>query len=172
MDFAQHLANYYKGERLEAVMLTAFGITTMGVAVVMWQHSGQNAFLKGLFYPIVFLAIFTFLAGGFGVYNNSQRLAVMPAQYIQNPTALVQTESNRFEGRKGVNSWWMPLKILWTSLALAGIALTFSAHSDLTHGIAIGLICIAAMGFLIDGFAHHRAKLYMAALLTQNVTQP
>ena len=172
MDFAQHLVSYYKGEWLEAVLLTAFGLTTTSVAVVMWQHADQNALLKGLFYPIAFLAAFTVLAGGFGVYNNSQRLAAMPAQYAQSPTAFVQAESKRFESRNGVNTWWMPLKILWTALAVAGIAVSFVTRNDLTHGIAIGLIVIGAMGFVIDGFAHHRAKEYTAVLLAQYAVQP
>lgn len=172
MDFAQHLVSYYKGELLEAVLLTTFGITIMGLVVVMWPHVNQNALLKGFFYPIAFLAAFTVLAGGFGVYNNSRRLSTMPTQYAQSATAFVQAENNRFEGRNGVNAWWVPLKILWTALALVGIALSFITPSELTYGVAIGLICIGTMGFLIDGFAHHRAKIYTAALLAQNAVQP
>lgn len=172
MDFAQHVVSYYKGEWLEAVLLTAFGITTTGLAVVMWQHADQNTLLKGLFYPIAFLAALTVLAGGFGAYNNNQRLATMPAQYAQNQVEFVQAEHNRFEGAKGVNTWWMPLKVLWAVLVIAGIAVSFITPNDLTHGIAIGLIVIGAMGFVIDGFAHHRAKLYTAVLLSQNAVQP
>ncbi|WP_027672436.1 hypothetical protein [Rheinheimera baltica] len=172
MDFAQHLVRYYKGEWLEAILLMAFGITTTGLAVVMWQHAGQNVLLKGLFYPIVFFAAFTALAGGFCVYNNSLRLATMPAQYVQNQVEFVQAEQNRFEGAKGVNTWWMPLKVLWAVFAIGGIAVSFTTRSDFIHGIAIGFIVIGAMGFVIDGFAHHRAKVYTAVLLSQNVVQP
>ena len=139
MDFAQHLVNYYKGEWLEAVLLTAFGIPTTSVAVVMWQHADQNALLKGLFYPIAFLATLTVLTGSFGVYNNSQRLATMPAQYAQNPAEFIQAERNRFEGTNGVNTWWMPLKVLWAVLAIAGIIASFITRNDITHGI-IGLL--------------------------------
>ena len=172
MDFPQHLVSYYKGEWLEAVLLTAFGITTTSVAVMMWQHADQNALLKGLFYPIAFLATFTVLAGGFGVYNNSQRLATMPAQYAQNQVDFVHAEHKRFEGANGVNNWWMPLKVLWAVLVIAGIVVSFATRNDLTHGIAIGLIVIGAMGFVIDGFAHHRARVYTAVLLAQNTVQP
>ena len=108
MDFAQHLISYYKGEWMEAVLLTAFGITCTFGAVVMWQHADQNAMLKGFFYPIAFLAALTVLTGSFGVYNNSQRLATMPAQYAQSPPEFVQAERNRFDGTNGVNTWWMP----------------------------------------------------------------
>ena len=168
MDFAHHLVSYYKGEWLEAALLTAFGVGLAGVAVVMWQHADQNSLLKGLFYPIAFLAAFTAMAGSFGVYNNQQRLATMPAQYAKNQTEFVLAERNRFEGKSGVNTWWMPLKVLWAVLALVGIAMSFSTRNDFAHGIAIGLIVIGAMGFVIDGFAHHRAKAYTAALLASS----
>lgn len=168
MDFAQHLVSYYKGEWLEAALLTAFGVTLAGVAVVMWQYAGQNGLLKGLFYPIAFLAAFTVMAGSFGVYNNQQRLATMPAQYVQNQTEFVQAERNRFEGKSGVNTWWLPLKVSWAVLAVVGIAVSFITRSDFVHGIAIGLVVIGAMGFVIDGFAHHRAKAYTAALFASN----
>lgn len=172
MDFAQHLVYYYKGEWLVAIFLTTFGITSTGLLVVMWQHADQNTLLKGFFYSIAFLATFSLLAGVFQGYSNGQRLATMPAQYAQNQAEFVQAERNRFEGTNGVNAWWMPLKVLWSVLAIAGIAVSFATRNDLTHGIAIGLIVIGAMGFVIDGFAHHRAKVYTAVLLSPNAVQP
>ncbi len=172
MDFAQHFVSYYKGEWLEAALLIAFGVALGGVAVVMCQHADQNTLLKGLFYPIAFLAAFSLLAGSFQIHSNSQRLETMPAQYAQNQAKFVQAEYNRFEGSNGVNTWWMPLKVLWAVLVIAGIVVSFATRNDLTHGIAIGLIVIGAMGFVIDGFAHHRAKVYNAVLLSKNTVQP
>lgn len=165
MDFAQHLAGYYKGEWREAALLTIFGLIASGLAVVLWRQADQHTLLKGLFYPVAFLAVFTVLAGGLGVYNNCQRLAAMPTQYAQNPAAFVQAEHTRFEGKGGVNTWWMPLTLLWTAVAVVGIALSFSTSREVVRGVGIGLIFIAAMGFLIDGFAHRRAKHYTSQLL-------
>ncbi len=113
----------------------------------------------------------TVLAGSFGVHNNSQRLANMPAQYAQNPVEFVQAERGRFDGPNGGNAWWVPLQMLWAALAIVGIANSFSSLHLFVHRMAIRLIVIGAMGFPIDGFAHHRAKLYTAALLAQNVPQ-
>ncbi len=167
MDFAQHLISYYRGERLEATLLTAFGVILSGLALAMWRHIDSSALLKGLFYPITFLAAFTVLVGGFGVYNNSQRLVSMPAQYAQNQTVFIEAEQKRFNGRSGVNAWWMPLKLLWAICLLIGVAMVFGSRSEFTHGIAIGVIVIGAAGFVIDGFAHQRAQIYTAALHSQ-----
>ena len=167
MDFTQQLIGYYKGEWLEAALLSAFGLTMVAVVIAMWFFIDQNMLLKGLFYPIAFLALFTTLAGGFNVYNNSQRLAAMPTQYAENPKVFVQAEVQRFESKNGVNAWWLPLKLLWVALALGGVVATFSTRSDFVHGIAMGLVIIGAIGLVIDGFAHHRAKQYTSALIAQ-----
>jgi hypothetical protein len=164
MNFTQHLITYYKGERFEAILLTVFGFITIGIAIVMWQNYNQNQMLKGLFYPIAFLGLFTFFAGGFGTYNNSKRLEQLPLKYTANQKEFVQTELNRFEGKSGVNKWWTPLKITWALFVVIGMALSFTTKSDLINGIAIGLILIGAMGFIIDGFAHQRAKVYTSFL--------
>ena len=161
------LMTYYKGERLEAILLAVFGLLTIGIAVVMWQYINQNQMLKGLFYPIAFLGAFTLLAGSFNAYNNNQRLDKLPIQYSANQKEFVQTELKRFEGNNGVNKWWMPLKVTWAILVIAGLILSFTTKSELTNGIAIGLILIGAMGFIIDGFAHQRAKIYTTALTSQ-----
>lgn len=65
MDFTQHLITYYKGERFEAVLLTALGVVLQFIAIITWQHPNQNQMLEGLFYPIAFLSLFSLFAGGF-----------------------------------------------------------------------------------------------------------
>ena len=47
--------------------------------------------------------------------------------------------------------------------------LRFFTKIKFLNGIAIGLILIGAFGFIIDGFAHQRAKLYTAVLLAEMV---
>lgn len=172
MNFAEHLLLYYKGEWLEATLLSIFGLVAGCVAFAIWQPSAHNALLKGLFYPIACLAALTFFTGCFGVYNNSQRLQVLPAQFVQTPAVLVNAEIQRFESSGGVNAWWLPLKALWTILLFLGVAVSFTTRSDFVQGLAIGIIVVGAMGFVIDGFAHHRAKVYTAALKIERALHP
>lgn len=167
MDFTQHLITYYKGERFEAVLLTILGSVLLFIAIVMWQHMNQNQMLKGFFYPIAFLAVFTLFAGGFNTYNNNQRINNLPLQYATNQKEFVKAELDRFEGTNGVNKWWMPLKVTWALLVITGMVLSFATKKDLVNGIAIGLIFFGALGFIIDGFAHQRAKVYSAVLMSQ-----
>lgn len=170
MDITQHIVAYYKGERFEAMLLTAFGVVMLVIAVAMWSNLGQNQMLKGLFYPVAFLALFTLGAGGFNTYNNTQRLELLPAKYKADSAAFVQTEVGRFDGPNGVNTWWMPLKLTWAICVVVGMVLSFTTKRDLVNGVAIGLILIGAMGFIIDGFAHQRARVYAAVLTGQSST--
>ncbi len=59
MEFAQHMINYYRGEKLEAALLTAFGILLMAATITLWRHQDGSGLLKGLFYPVAILAVFT-----------------------------------------------------------------------------------------------------------------
>lgn len=167
MDFTQHLITYYRGERFEAILLTALGLVLLIIAIVMWQNINQNQMLKGLFYPIAFLAVFTLSAGGYNTHSNNERINSLPVQYVTNQNELVKTEFDRFEGTNGVNKWWMPLKLTWALLVVSGMILSFMAKSELVNGIAIGLIFFGSLGFIIDGFAHQRAKIYTKALHSQ-----
>ncbi|HZK92869.1 MAG TPA: hypothetical protein VFC67_01575 [Prolixibacteraceae bacterium] len=47
------------------------------------------------------------------------------------------------------------------------MALSFVTKKDLVNGIAIELIFFDALGFAIDGFAHQRAKIYTATMMSQ-----
>jgi hypothetical protein len=164
MNLTQQLITYYKGERLEATLLTGFGLVIIVIAGAMWHYSNQNQMLRGMFYPIAFLSAVALFAGGFNAYNNHRRLDKLPTEYSKNPKEFVRRELQRFEGSNGVNHWWMPLKITWTILIVAGLILSFRTKSEWMNGIAIGLILIGATGFIIDGLAHQRAKIYTAAL--------
>lgn len=170
MDFTQQLINYYKGERFESLLVAVFGIIAIGITISIWHH--QNQMLRGLFYPVAFLALFTFFVGSFGAYNNTRRLENLPLQYVKTPKDFVHNEFERFEGKNGVNIWWMPLKIIWTGVVIVGIILSFTTKSEFINGIAIGLILIGASGFIIDGFAHQRAKIYTGVLVEMKSVIP
>jgi hypothetical protein len=170
MNFLEQMTLYYKGEWLEALLLAAFAVVAGGVAFAAWQYSQQNALLKGMLYPLVFISVVGVAVGGFGVYNNSQRINQFPSQYQQDTKAFVKTEYQRFEGSNGVNKWWLPLKITWATLIVLGLFLTFLMSGAFWHGLAIGFFIVGTAGLVIDGFAHHRAQVYTEALRSHSIS--
>jgi hypothetical protein len=166
-DFSEMLLDYYKGERAEAVLLAVLGVFLWVACWLVWRHMPTNAMLKGLFYPLVLLALTGLLAGAFNAWNNHQRLQKMSRAYQEDPQAFVGQEVARFEGKGGVNAWWVPLKITWTICLLLGLLLSYLKPHGFVHGVALGLILWGCFGLMVDGFAHQRARVYTAQLLQQ-----
>jgi len=167
MSFSDHIMLYYKGERYEAVLLFIFGWICLFISLPIIGSKTSNPLSKGLLYPIIALTVVCMFAGGYNAWNNNNRLRIMPNKYAKDASAFIKMETRRFEGANGVNSWWLPLKITWIVFLIAGSAATLFTKSDFIHGNAIGLIIWGCFGMVVDGFAHHRAKIYTAQLLQQ-----
>ncbi|WP_194778366.1 hypothetical protein [Pararhodonellum marinum] len=165
MDLTETLIWYYKGERNEALWLAGFGMFLMIMNALVWKNMHANDLLRGMLYPLLFLGLLGIFAGGFNAWNNQKRLAELPRIYAQDTQSFKLMETECFEGAGGVNSWWLPLKITWSVLLLIGIGFGFLSKSDWWHGFAIGLLLWGTFGWVVDGFAHQRAKIYTTELL-------
>ncbi|MGF1637175.1 MAG: hypothetical protein ACFCUU_08890 [Cyclobacteriaceae bacterium] len=164
MDFAETLVWYYKGERNEALSLAVAGLVILIICAFIWKNMHSNDLVRGLFYPLLFLGLLGLFAGGFKAVNNQKRLTELPAEYAHDNRAFKLKEIERFEGSGGVNSWWLPLKITWSVLLLLGIGIGLWSKSDWWHGLAIGLLIWGTFGWVVDGFAHQRARIYTTEL--------
>jgi hypothetical protein len=164
IDFTETLIWYYKGERNEALWLLFFGILILLLSAVIWKNMHSNDLLRGIFYPVVLLGLVASLAGGFNAYNNSQRLIHLPEKFIEDSKGFVALELERFDGKGGVNSWWLPLKVFWSLLLLAGILLAYNSPNYWWQGFALGLLMWGTFGWGVDGFAHQRAEKYTVEL--------
>lgn len=159
-DFINTFIWYYKGERNEALWLIFFGVLILIFSAIIWKYMHSNDLLKGMFYPLLILGMIGFSAGGFNAWNNQQRISTFPAMYNENPKGFLNKELHRFEKSGGVNSWWLPLKVLWSILLLLGVGIGFWSKSDYWHGFALGLLFWGTFGWVVDGFAHQRAQVY------------
>lgn len=170
MDVALNLVSYYKNEWQEAIFLTVSGIATTGIALAARQQADQDPLLEGLSCPFAFMAVCTVSAGGFGAYDHSQQPVAMHARSASSPTGVGPAEGNHLAPRNDVNTWWLSLSVRWAALAAAGLMLVLLSGSDTAHGMGLGLIFIAAIGFLVDGFALDRSRHYSAKLLQHQTT--
>jgi hypothetical protein len=163
MDFTHSIIAYYQGEKAEAAILTFFGGLVFLIMVLLKLYY-PTELAKGLVYPVSIFVLIALSAGSFNVYNNAKRLKEMPVKYIEHRGSFVEAELARFEGRSGVNTWWLPLNITWSILVLAGVALFFYKDGNFSRGVAIGLVFLGFSGLLIDGFARERAEKYTKEL--------
>lgn len=167
MDFTETIIKYYQGERNEASYLFILGLILLVITIIIWFNLNSNVMLKGLFYPILLLTILYIFAGGYNVWNNQKRIEKLPIEYKNDRQVFLNKEIQRFTAPKGVNSWWLPLKVFWGLLLLMGLSITFLTKSDFIQGIAIGLIVWGCFGMIVDVFAHLRAKNYTFELKKQ-----
>ncbi|WP_194972668.1 hypothetical protein [Aquiflexum lacus] len=165
IDFAETVLWYYKSERNEALWLTGFGVMVVIIDAKILLNMNSNDMLRGLFYPLLFLGLLGLFAGGFNAINNQKRLAELPLEFAKDLRSFKIKEAERFEKSGGVNSWWMPLKIIWTGILLVGIFLGFWGVGDWWYGLAIGLLLWGVFGWVVDGFAHQRARIYTIELI-------
>lgn len=58
--------------------------------------------------------------------------------------------------------WYLFTNFYWwrAVFVVTGMALSFTPKSGFINGMGIGLVLIGAVGFIIDGFARQRAKVY------------
>ncbi len=66
-----------------------------------------------------------------------------------------------------VNAAWPAYAATFAAFALCGLGLRFGVRSDVARGVGVALTFFAGVGFLIDGFAERRAKVYLASLEVQ-----
>ncbi|MEM6292821.1 MAG: hypothetical protein AAGA54_16220 [Myxococcota bacterium] len=163
MDFLDVMHTYFRGERIESwFYILPAGLVLLGLAVTAWV-SYKDGFGYGLAIPLaLFGLIFAGAATGIGMRTPGQVQALEQA-YADDPAAMVAEELPRMEK---VNANW-PLALgAWTAFAVIGAALRLGLSADWAHGVGTGLVVVAAVGFLVDGFAERRSHPYTKALET------
>ena len=164
MELSDSIVNYYRGEKAEAIILTFSGITVF-IALLALLMQYPTDLTKGLMYPVLAFITVAIFAGSFNIYNNSKRLKDIPVQYHNDKAGFIVGEFARFEGKNGVNKWWLPLNIVWTLCILFGLILYFFRDDFYLKGVALGIVFFGFSGLLIDGFAKERADRYTKDLL-------
>jgi|GEM_PF-1809191 len=166
MDFSHSITAYYQGEKAEAILLTIVGaLVCAGFVFLSLRYPSE--LVKGLRYPVGLFILIALFAGSFNAYNNARRLRELPGQYAQDQAAFIQGEIQRFDGKGGVNTWWLPLNIAWSLLVVAGLTLYVVRPGFYSKGLAIGVLFLGFSGLLIDAFAKQRAVLYTEHLYQQ-----
>lgn len=161
MDFLTHLQEYYKGERLGAIVFTIAGVTFLLLCFLLWKQTTAASLGRGLIYPMLLVGIGGTIAGPLLLRSNNDRLHRFPEEYRADARAFVAKETARLEG---VNRAWIPLKITWTVLIAIGLSLAFMGGSPYWKGLGLGILLIGTLGHVVDGFAHERARVYTELL--------
>lgn len=157
MSFVEAMHTYFRGEQNAMILVSVAGVLALIVSVYLLKVSGPGSVERGLLIPLLVLGVLFTTAGGFNAYNNGKRLTEMTEQYEQEPTIFLAQETARMEA---VGKMWLPLKILWTALAILGLFLLMTKPSSTWVGVGLGLLLWGFAGHMIDGFASVRGDIY------------
>jgi hypothetical protein len=161
MPFLDVMHSYFRGERIEALyFIVPIGVAMLAFAAVTLRAE-RGGFAWGLAVPLVLFGLIAIGTGAAVGLRAPGQVSGIEAAYEADPGAMLAKELPRMQK---VNANWPIYVGTWTALVLIGLGVRFGLKADWAHGVGPALILIGAMGFLIDGFAERRARLYTAAL--------
>ena len=163
MDTAQILREYFSGEKAEAFWILATGSASLVAALMLWVCV-REPFARGLALGLLLVAALGVTVGSTVYFRSdaqSQRLAEL---HEVDPARFAAEEGPRM--RKVVASFGH-YRIGYAVAVLAALALVFAAGRPFQHGLAVGLLLLAATGLTVDFFAERRAVTYVTALEAQ-----
>jgi len=161
MSFLEVMHTYFRGEKFEAFMfILPLGVVLVvcGLAALKFERSG---FAWGAVVPAIAFGLVLIGTGiGVGARTAGQVTAIKEA-FQASPAAMATEELPRMQK---VNANFAATFVIFGVMIAAGLILTYALRIEWLRGLGIGLILVAALGLVVDGFASRRAAPYTLAL--------
>jgi hypothetical protein len=162
MNVASIIEVYFRGEKSEAALILLAGLACLGLALWLW-FAVREPFARGLAASLLLTATVGLGVGG-GVYLRTDA-QVRHLQQLErtNPAQFAAEEGPRI--RQVVKSFGL-YRVGYAIAAILALAFVFVVGTPLYHGLAVGLLVLAGLGFTIDYYAEARAVEYVRGLAT------
>jgi hypothetical protein len=161
MSFAEVMHGYFRGEKLEAFgFILPIGVLLLAFAAVAIKVE-RPGFAWGVAVPCIVFGLVVIATGATVGGRTSGQVAELDRLLTDGPSALLAIELPRMTQ---VNHAFALYVKGYLVLTVVGLGLRFALSADWAHGTGAALILLAGLGFLIDGFAERRARVYTAAL--------
>ena len=164
MDFIGTMQTYFRGEKFEAGLILLATAILIVTALVLWLWI-RHPFCKGLAATLAVSALVAGIVGGTVYVRTEQQLTELTAMY--------QADHAKFRGEEGarmqqVMQAFSYYRIMYAMALVITLILVFNTATGVAHGVAVGLLVFAALGFTIDYYAEARGKLYVSDIDTIN----
>ena len=161
MDFFTHTTAWIKGEILEALLITAFGLVTLAGGFLFWKLGSAPA-AKALLLPLVITGII-YSAIGISMYmSNQKRLTEYEQNYKLDSLSFIKAEKQRVESFQYM---YVISKVVATVFFAVTLLLFWFTKNPGLHALGIGLTLFALTGLVVDYFSQERAEIYYQAIL-------
>ena len=161
MDFFTHTTAWVKGEILEALLITAFGLVTLAGGFLFWKLGSVPA-AKALLLPLIVTGLI-YSAIGISMYiSNQKRLTEYEQNYKLDSLSFIKAEKQRVESFQYM---YVISKVVATVFFVVTLFLFWFTKSQGLHASGIGLTLFALTGLVVDYFSQERAEIYYQAIL-------
>ena len=157
------LRAYFAGEKSEAALILGAGLLCLLAAIALWFWV-REPFARGLAAALLLVAALGLGVGGSVYLRTDAQVLELVALQQADPARFVVEEGPRI--RQVVRSFGQ-YRIGYAVAVLLALAFVFILGRPVHHGIAVGLLLLAALGFTIDFYAERRAVDYVQGLEAQ-----
>lgn len=162
MDFYSHTQHWIKGELFESVVILAFAVMLLIIAVALWKF-GTTAGAKALILPLILISAVYLGVGASLQTSNQARLQNFPTQYQQNPTAFIHAEKKRVED---FQYQYKISKAVATVCFAIALVIFWLGLAPVWQGVALGLAFFGLTGLVVDYFSQERSQIYYQAIVS------
>jgi hypothetical protein len=160
MEVVTILRTYFSGEKSEAALILIAGAVCLLAALWLWFVVKQP-FARGLAASLLLCAVLGLSVGGSVYFRTDNQVRELVELYEKDPGRFVAQEGPRI--REVVKSFGV-YRIGYAIAVLLALACVFAIGRPTYHGLAVGLLVLAALGFTIDYYAEARAIAYRGGL--------
>ena len=162
------IRTYFAGEKFEAAWILLAGLIALVLVAWFWFGS-REPFARGLAASLLLTAALGLSVGGTVYLRTDRQVAALVELQRADPARFAAEEGPRI--RAVVRSFGL-YRIGYAVAVLLALLFVFVIGTPRMHGVAVGLLVLAALGFTIDFFAEHRAVVYERALIAQGAIGP
>jgi cation transport ATPase len=160
MNVESVIRTYFAGEKSEAALIALAGLVALVAAFWLW-FAIREPFARGLAAALLLTALLGLGVGG-GVYARTD------AQ-VRQLVELQRADPGRFAAEEGprirqVVRSFGGYRIGYAIAIVLALGFVFVPGKPLFHGLAVGLLVLAALGLTIDHYAEARAAGYLRGL--------
>jgi hypothetical protein len=162
MDVESIIRTYFGGEKSEAALILMAGVICLVAAVWLWFWVRQP-FARGLAASLLLVAALGLSVGGSVYFRTDTQVRQLLELQQRDPGRFAAQEGHRIhEVVKSFGAY----RICYAVAVLLALGFVFAMGKPLYHGLAVGLLLLAALGFTIDYYAEARAIGYVKSLET------
>jgi uncharacterized membrane-anchored protein len=164
MEFLEALHHYFRGEKLESIAILT-GSALLLVAAAILITGVQQPFARGLGGVLLVTALIGAVVGGTIVFRTERQVAQLVSLYEADRSQFAAVEGSRME--TVVRSFQI-YKGAYVVAVLGAVLLLALGSSPMFHGVGVGLLLFAALGFTVDHYAEARAIGYAEQVRAQD----